>query len=93
MRIFLYFFSLFVSSLSFAGFTPLHDKKTEYIALDTLEVHLVEEGLKREDAEIALAYIDGRTKIFFFLVREHGEDGEELYRVNCIKDKCRFKYN
>jgi hypothetical protein len=93
MRICFYIFFLFFSSLSFAGFTPLHDKKAEGIALDALEVHLKEEGLNREDAETALAYIDGRTKVFFFLIREHGEDGEELYRVNCIKDKCRFKYN
>lgn len=93
MRICFYVFSLFFSALSFAGFTPLYDKEAEDMALDVLEGHLIKEGLKREDAETALAYTEGRQKIFFFLVREHGDDGEELYRVICIKDKCRFKYH
>ncbi|MEZ8295814.1 hypothetical protein AB6D11_18495 [Vibrio splendidus] len=92
MRIVFYVFTLFFASFSFGGFDPIHDKALEEKALDALEGHLVAEGLTKDDAEIALAYKEGGKSVFFFLVREH-QGGEELYRVFCSKDKCRFSYN
>ncbi|MEZ8297376.1 hypothetical protein AB6D20_004700 [Vibrio splendidus] len=92
MRIVFYVVTLFFASLSFGGFEPIHDKVLEKKALDALEGHLVAEGLTKDDAEIALAYEEGGTRVFFFLVREH-QGEEELYRVFCSKVKCRFRYN
>ncbi|MEZ8886071.1 MULTISPECIES: hypothetical protein [unclassified Vibrio] len=92
MRIVFFVFALFFSSLSFGGFKPIHDKALEEKALDALEVHLVAEGLIRDDAELALAYEEGGKSIFFFRVRVH-EGGDELYRVFCSKARCRFSYN
>lgn len=92
MRIACYVLAVFFASLSFAGLEPVKNKVFEEKALDELEGHLMNEGLTREDVEVALSYKDGRKYVFFFLIKGH-RGKEDLYRVFCTKTKCRFHYN